>query len=322
VTPPNPSRGAAANITPETDRRARLLRLADARGIVAGIAIDHRDSFRATLDRLGLSGLADDRLQELKVRLVRTLGAEATAVMLDAELGAQALVAHALPAHAGLIMPLEAQGYEAAGDERLTTLMPEFGPADALARGADACKLLVPYRPDVPATADRQDEVVRATAGACHRLGLPLVVEPVVYPLSTESIERYTAAYPSLVIEAVARVASLGGDLLKLPFPVAAAERSTNGRALEACRDLDRACAGIPWVLLGAGAEIGVFAEQLRVAGAAGASGFLAGRGIWGQALGRDPDEVERRAAGQARADLVRCRSIAAIACRPLAAVV
>ena len=90
--------------------------------------------------------------------------------------------------------------------------------------------------------------------------------------------------------------------------------------AADACRQLAVACGDTPWVLLGAGADGETFIEQIRIAGAAGASGFLAGRGIWGVALDPDPDRAERLAATIARPLFERCRAIAERTARPLAA--
>lgn len=306
-----------AVVDPAATRRTRLLRLADDRGIIAGIALDHRDSFRSWLSKTGIDVGTDDDLRAIKARLARILAPAATAIMLDAELGQRALEDAAVTAAAGLIMPLEAQGYEAGGDDRRTTLMTEFTPADALRLGASACKLLVPYRPDVSTTADRQDEVIVDAVSACHREGLPLVVEPVIYRRSTDEAS-FDRAYPALVVEAVRRIRALGPDLLKLPFPVAPGRGAGSDEASSACEAVDRATDGVPWVLLGAGADAATFAEQIRIAGAAGASGFLAGRGIWGPALHPDPDVVERRATEISRPALERCRRVAEVAARPL----
>ena len=79
-----------------------------------------------------------------------------------------------------------------------------------------------------------------------------------------------------------------------------------------ACGQLAEACGDTPWVLLGGGADTVVFLDQVRLAGAAGASGFLVGRGIWVSALDRDPDVVERRAERLARDEFARCREAAA----------
>jgi tagatose-1,6-bisphosphate aldolase len=301
------------------DRRRRLLRLGGQRGVVAGIAIDHRDSLRVMLERRGLAGLTTADLQALKLRLARVLAPSATAIMLDAELGGPAIREGAVPGSVGLIMPLEAQGYEAAGDGRLTTLMDDFGPSDALREGADACKVLLPYRVDHEASAASQDATLAAAAAACHELGLPLVVEPVVYRWSSEPPTSYAAAYPDLVRDTVRRLQPLGADLLKLPFPVLDLARTGEAAALEACQALAAACGSTPWVLLGAGVDTPTFLEQIRLAGSAGASGFLAGRGIWGAALAADPDEAERLAVTVCRPELERCREVAERFARPLA---
>ncbi len=104
------------------------------------------------------------------------------------------------------------------------------------------------------------------------------------------------------------------------PFPVLDLAEAGETESLDACRELDRTCAGTPWVLLGAGADTPTFLEQIRLAGTAGASGFLAGRGIWGAALVGDPGEAERLAATVCLPDLERCRVTAERFARPLAA--
>lgn len=301
------------------DRQRRLLRLADPRGVIAGIALDHRDSFRVVLEREGLGDLTGAALRGLKLRLTRVLAPAATVVMIDEEFGGEALDAGAVPSSVGLIMPLEAQGYEGTWDGRTTTLLGDFSPADALARGADACKVLLPYRADHAASAAAQDATVATAVAACHAVGLPLVLEPVVYRWSTESPDAYAAGYGRLVLAAVERLRPLGADLLKLPFPVADAAVGVGSAARDACLELAQACADTPWVLLGAGVATEIFLDQIQLAGDAGASGFLAGRGIWSGALRRDPDETEQLAAIVARPAFERCRHVAERAARPLA---
>ena len=300
-------------------RRRRLRRLGGPRGVIAGIAIDHRDSLLVMLERRGLS-LDSAELQSLKLVLARVLAPLASAIMLDDEYGHAALVEGAVPPWVGLIMPLEAQGYEAMGDGRTTTLLDGFSPTEALRYGADACKLLVPYRADDEGSAVRQDAVVTSTIAACHDAGLPLVVEPVVYRWSSESPATYADAYTGLVTGAVARLQPLGIDLFKLPFPVRDLASSGEAAALDACRALAEACRDTPWVLLGGGEDPDTFVDQIRLAGSAGAAGFLAGRGLWGPALAGDPNEVERLASTVCRPSFERCRQIAELAATPLAA--
>ena len=299
-------------------RRRRLQRLAGPDGIVAGIAIDHRDSLRTVLSDAGIGGISPDDLRRLKLALTRALVPASTAIMIDAEFGSLVLETGAIPSAVGLIMPLEAQGYEAQGDRRLTTLLEDFSPLAALRFGADACKLLLPYRPDDEFAAAHQDALVQATAGACHDLGLPLIIEPVVHRRSDESPADHAAAYPSLVIDAVARLQPLGADLLKLPFPIREGTPTSEAATAAACDALAAACVGTPWVLLGGGADLETYLRQIRVAGRAGASGFLAGRGIWGPVLRADADETERLAVDDARPAFVRCRDLARDVARPL----
>jgi tagatose-1,6-bisphosphate aldolase len=240
-------------------------------------------------------------------------------VMLDAELGSFALEAGDIPSAVGLIMPLEAQGYEAQGDRRLTSLLEDFSPLEALRLGADACKLLLPYRVDDEPAAALQDAVVVESVAACHALGLPLVIEPVVHRLSTESSEAYAMAYTGLVVDAVARLQPLGVDLLKVPFPIAHYEVPNIAAARDACRVLASACGETPWVVLGGGADIDILVDEIRLAGEAGAVGFLAGRSVWGPVVRADVGETARLAAEIARPAFERCRVMAERTARPLA---
>jgi tagatose-1,6-bisphosphate aldolase len=299
-------------------RRRRLLRLGGERGIIAGIAIDHRDSLRIMIEQQGATGRSRADLRALKLSLTKALAPAATAIMLDEELGGLALEAGAVPSWVGLIMPLEAQGYETIGAGRTTTLLDDFSPARALSYGADACKLLLPYRVDDAQSAAGQDALVSRTAAACHEVGLPLVIEPVVYRQSTESTMAFAGAYERLVIDAVRRLQPLGADLLKLPFPMLDMTATTEAAAQDACHALGDVCADTPWVLLGAGADAATFEEQIRLAGTAGAAGFLAGRGIWGAAIAADPAETERIACQVCLPALERCREIAEQVAKPL----
>lgn len=245
---------------------------------VVGLAIDHRDSLRAAAARKGL--LVDTHtLASFKSRVVHALAPGATLVLLDHELGADAL--RQVPEGCALVMPLEAQGYEAAGQGRLTTLLEDFSPARAVALGAAGCKLLLPYRPDLAEAARAQEALVTRVRDACRDAGTALVLEPIVHGLEGEP---FTAA----VVASAGRLAALGPDVLKLQFPQGAADE------VRACRALTEACGAVPWVLLGGGADGGVFLAQLEMAMAAGARGFIAGRTIWDAALVGDERAGDR----------------------------
>ena len=185
-------------------------------------------------------------------------------------------------------MPLEAQGYSDVESGRVTTFLPDWSPARALESGAGACKLLLPYRPDHEASAALQDAVVARAVAACHAVGLPLIVEPIAYPLPPEDATSLAADLGPIVLASVERLRPLGGDILKLQFPRAASP------AEEAswCEQIDVASGETPWVLLGGGGDAEGFARDVEVSCAAGASGFIAGRTLWQAALGLDGDAL------------------------------
>lgn len=286
----------AVHAPEELGLRRRIQRLADETGVIAGLALDHRDSFRTTVrDRIGRD-LRDPLLRTLKRHLAAALAPHASAMMLDEELGREALRAGVLPANVGLLMPLEEQGYEALGDDPITTFLPHFGPLHASQWGADACKLLIPYRPDRTRAASCQEATIRSAAAACHDLGLPLLVEPVVYRLRDESLESFRHSLPALLIESVERVSVLGVDVLKLQFPLLDGDTLSGAAQQDAqlvCERMDAATRGIPWVVLGGTAAPADFEVRLRIACSAGASGFLVGRPLWKQALAADIHTVE-----------------------------
>jgi tagatose 1,6-diphosphate aldolase len=260
--------------------------LSDARGIFALAAMDHRDSLRVAIETAGFPTPPPERIAQLKTTVARALAPHATGLLIDVELGAPAIALGA-PGPCGIVVPLEAQGYEDVAAGRVTTFLPGFSPALARVLGATACKLLLPYRPDHEESAARQDDVVREAVARCHAEGLPLILEPIVYTLPGETPEDFTAAFPTLVVASAKRLQALGPDILKVQFP-----RDDHSDETAWCKQLDAVCGPTPWVLLGGGGAPEVFARDLRIACAAGASGFIAGRTLWTGVIG-DEDEAE-----------------------------
>jgi tagatose 1,6-diphosphate aldolase len=304
-------------VTDPVNRKSGAIALAGDDGLIFGLAFDHRDSLDAMLKELARS-LNRPAIQGLKAAVVREIAPLATTVMIDNDYGRVAIADRAAGARAALVMPLEAQGYAQRGDERATTLLADFSAPDARDAGAVACKLLLPLRPDRAGFVATQLDIARAACAATHRAGLAFVIEPQVYRLSTEFPAEFRAAFTDLAIAATERVASVGADLLKLPFPTLD-ERGSPGadeRAAAACTRLHVAATDVPWVLYGAGVEADVFAWQLRHAGAAGAAGFLVGRTVWREALrSDDPVAIARDVCRPRFESFVR---IARTACRPL----
>ena len=293
--------------------------LLDRAGLLLGLAIDHRDSLDVLVRDRGLDHLRPDGLRAFKTAVVRSIGPAASALMLDHDYGAAAIASGAIPPGVGLIMPLEAQGYAQLGDERSLALMDDFGPAQALELGAAACKLLVPIRADRAGFTSAQLTVVDRAVAASHSVGLPIVLEPLVYRLSAETAAAFLGRSTQLIVDAVALLAERGADLLKLPFPSLAnpAEPDRDDASRAACAAMHSAAAGVPWVLYGAGAAPATFEAQLRIAGEAGGSGFLVGRSVWLDALLPDLQGAEDVARASALPRFLRFAAIARETCRP-----
>lgn len=252
-------------------RARRLDELAGHDGIVVGAAVDHRDSLRLALERKGLGAPSVTELSALKLRIVRALAPASTLVLLDAETSAaQALAEGAIPGTVALGVPLEAQGYGDVEDVPRTSFLPGWSPAQGARLGAAACKLLLPYRADVPEQAEAQDEVVRRAVAGCREASVALILEPIVYG------SHEPRHLEELVVAGAERLARLGPDVLKLQYP----------GTPDGCRALDLACGQrVPWVLLGGGADADVLETQIAEACTAGAAGFVVGRTLWDNAL-------------------------------------
>ena len=240
-------------------------------GQLTVLALDHRDSLRAEFP----AGAVDQELVQFKIDVITAFGGLPSAVMLDPELSIhQVLEAGHVPNGVGTLCALEAQGYLDDPEAQTNELM--WTPSQAKAAGASAAKLLVLYRPDRGSSTEAQDDLIRTAVAGCAQVGLPLLVEPVPYDL--EGVEDREAT----ILASVERIQKLGPDIIKMPFP---SDAATPDRWRDACQAVDDVCE-VPWAVLSWGAHFEVFVRQTRVACDNGASGFMAGRAIWKEAVG------------------------------------
>lgn len=260
--------------------------LTDTSGRFSVLAIDHRDSLREFLAPDDPSSIGDASITALKIEVIGALADLATGVMLEPEYSIpQVLDAGVLPEGVGFLAALEAQGYLDDPEAEPTRLLPGWSPARAKASGAASAKLLLPYRPDGKLVAE-QEAFAHEMVDECHANGLPIALEPLFYGTATPQRRA------ELIVETAQRFATFGADLLKLPYPGSAA----------ACEHVT-ASLDVPWAMLSGGGSFDDFAEQLTVANAAGCSGFMVGRALWGEAV-RAP-AVDR---GRLLSELVRPR--------------
>jgi tagatose-1,6-bisphosphate aldolase len=296
----------------------RLQRSASPRGTFTVLAIDHRGPLRRVLARQSPGHDTDEHLAALKEDIVRALAPHASAVLLDPEVGLpHCLRRGVIPDTTGLLV---AQDTGSTGEPGVFTtgLVPDWSVTDTARIGAAGAKLLVYYHPDSPDARDVED-LVHGVARACHEHELPLFLEPLAYSLEQPGAPLPSQARRRVVLETARRLVPLGADVLKAEFPLNVIEQPDRRIWKEACAELSQA-SEVPWVLLSGGASWDVFLRQAETACDAGASGVMAGRAFWKEAV--TPDIPGRREflAGEGSDRLRRLRELCDSRARPLSA--
>lgn len=238
--------------------------VADASGRFKVLALDQTGVFRKAF------GGDIARIGRAKLELTQTLGPYASSVLLDVTTSArQAINSGALPREVGLVVRLEKgcepgdYGYEETG----------WSVAKIKRMGANAVKLLVYMDVDNEKYTRAQLEFVKRTWEACLEHDILLMTEELSFPrLDAAEPDAKAPAYQERRVKNILRSAELIGpytDVLKLEFP--------GEKYLSELNDIARR----PWVLLSAGVDFALFAEQVEAAVKAGANGIMAGRAIF-----------------------------------------
>lgn len=273
----------------DTPGKARgLRRILSPDGFVLSCAIDHIDEFNELLP--AGSGLTEQR--EAKAALVRGVLPATSCVLLDAPSLHRAVLTGSVGG--GVVASLENGDYSL-DSPKVTVLRAGWGPAEARAAGADGVKLWWWHRPDDD-LAPAQRRLLAEVAAECAAEDLLLVVEPIWYPRQGEDLSSraYREARAGGIVEAAVTAERLGADILKVQFPDDLGAPGGEALAREALARLD-AAVHRPWVLLSAGVAFETFKLRLELACAAGASGYIAGRSLWREAVATTG--VERTAA-------------------------
>ena len=190
-----------------------------------------------------------------------------------------------MPGRTGLIVALDTGS---TGDplNRSTSLVEGWSVEKTARLGASAVKMLLYYHPEAPEAVERET-LVRKVAQDCTRFEIPFFLEP----LSCASDGSQGPLPPEqrceVVVETARRLVPLGVDVLKAEFPVDVNIEPDESVWRDACEELTEASEA-PWVLLSAGVSYEVFLKQVRVACEAGASGVMAGRAVWKEAVTLD----------------------------------
>jgi tagatose-1,6-bisphosphate aldolase len=250
------------------------------RGGLAVLALDHRGNLRQLLRPDNPSEVTYQEMVDFKRMLVRSLSPAASAVLLDPQFSAaQCIAGGDLPGQTGLVVAVEASGYSGDTTARGSRVLPGWSVEKTKRMGASAVKLLVYYHPESP-TSHEIEELVQEIHEDCRVWELPLFLETLSYSLDPVRKKLPPDERHYVVVETARRLTPLGGDILKIEFPLDIAAESDESGWRQACHELSQA-SQIPWVLLSGSADYETFLRQVTVACQAGASGVAVGRAIW-----------------------------------------
>jgi tagatose-1,6-bisphosphate aldolase len=261
---------------------ASLADIATDDGTFAVVAMDQRNTLKRMFAAVGHENPSEEELRGVKEDVITALAPAASAFLLDPTYGVPALhaVSDSLGQVPGVLVAAEPSSRGSYHGEPRASLAPGQDARWVLDQGGSASKFLVQLRADRQPTdgvdlAAEALDVVLELIEDCRATGVPSVVENLIYPLPGEEAltpERRADA----IIESAIALDALKPDLLKLEYP----------GSPEACRRLADALT-VPWAVLSAGVGFDEFADVLRIScDEGGASGFIAGRAVWKDAVG------------------------------------
>jgi tagatose 1,6-diphosphate aldolase/sulfofructosephosphate aldolase len=299
-------------MNPTRSRPRSLDTLAAEAGTFAIIAMDQRNTLRRMFTAVGRDG-TDQELRDAKADVARALTPLASGLLSDPTYGVPAITdTGALAETCGLLVAAEPAQRRTYQSEPRTHRDPALNAQWVLDQGGDALKFFVQLRADRPAPRGGEPDLVAEALAVCQEIiddcratGVPAVIENLVYALPGRELEGRERE--DAIIEAARALNDLDIDLLKLEYPGSAA----------GCRRLaevlDR-----PWAVLSAGVPFAEFSQAMRVAfDDGGASGFIAGRSVWREAVALDGAGREEFLMTVARPRLEELTAIATAYARP-----
>jgi tagatose-1,6-bisphosphate aldolase len=271
------------NDQPSTRTAIGLDAIADEHGVFSIIAMDQRNTLRRMFAAVGKPA-EPAAMRAAKVDVARALTPAASGILLDPDFGVPATrEAGAVAPTCGLLVAAEPPDRVIWNGEPRATRDPALNAAWVRGLGGQAVKFLVQLRPGRPRAAGEPDleaellDVVRQVVDDCRAEGIPSVIENLIYQLPGEE-PLSVGQREDLIVEAARDLASTGADLLKLEYPGSAGGAR---RVAEVVRG--------PWAVLSAGVAFDQFQAALKIScDEGGASGFIAGRSVWKEAIGLD----------------------------------
>lgn len=267
-----------------------LSRCATPEGHFVILAIDHRANLRDALNKHASTLLTDAQFVNFKNSVIQYLSNDVSGVLTDPDYGiGVGIVTTNVQPGQGLIAPLEVTNYDVHPSRREVEFIPDWSVLKIKKVGGDGVKLLLYYHPEA-ANADRQRSIVRRIVDECGEEDVPFFLEPITYSLDPAAT-LLNADLLQITVEMAKTFSDLGVDVLKLQFPVDAAQSRDEAEWRAACDQVSAASA-VPWALLSAGVDFPTFQLQTRIACESGASGVIVGRAVWNEAVTLEPQDL------------------------------
>lgn len=240
------------------------------------LAFDHRGSFVKMMRPEDAGIVTDEEAIEMKKRIIAPLAEYCSGILIDPVYGLPAL-RKAVPADTlPFLLPLEETGYEGGAENRRSKLT--YSAREIKEMGAQGAKLLLYFNANTDAsTQTHQVRITQEALKDAHSQDFPFFLEIVTYG------EGENSASAILRSVEILKENGIEPDVWKLEFP----------SDEDGCGKVSKLIGETPWILLTRGVKFEVFKEQLKVAAKEGCKGFLAGRGLWQEALELKGEEQE-----------------------------
>lgn len=275
-----------------------LQRISNPNGTLTMLALDQNSSMLEMAQK-ALKGKGQDReptyeeIVEAKVDMARQMAPAASGVLIDSYYGAfSAVASEAIPADKGLLIRVEKSG---SPKNKAGGPLGEYEPGWSVEKiklmGADAVKLLAPFEPGEPGSAEHNFAFIEEIYNDCKRFDILFLLEPIAFPYNGEkkTDKKYLDRKAQTVIE-TATIISRYCDVYKAEFPGTLGHESDDQLSdnLHALSEASEK----PWVLLSAGVDYPDYLKQVKMAMECGCSGVLGGRAFWKEYFLQDGAEA------------------------------
>ncbi len=278
-----------------------LQRISNPNGTLTMVAFDQNSSM-IEMAQKALKGKGLDReptyeeIVEAKLDMARQMSPASSGVLIDSYYGAwSAIASEAIPAHKGLLIRVEKSG---SPKNKAGAPMGEYEPGWSVEKiklmGADAVKLLAPFEPGEPISAEHNFAFILDVYNQCIKHDILFLLEPIAFPYNGEkkTDKAYLDRKAETVIE-TARIISRYCDVYKAEFPGTIGHESDD-QLVNNLHALTEASER-PWVLLSAGVDYPDYLKQVKMAMDCGCSGVLGGRAFWKEYFLQDSPEARTK---------------------------